>query len=488
MANTQQDFRSQNGLYNLVKEQYPNAVVKGRDLFDSVLFSDPISTSIFYTFITSLRSEVLKVKDTTATHKFIRTLAESGRLLRCYTQNIDGLEERENMITDMACGRGKRKRQANVMDEDLRSDEEKGCQVVQLHGELRNLRCTRCQLLTGYSVSSVNTLLSGTPPNCPACQAASDTRQNSGKRATNVGTLRPNVVLYGEEHPRAELVGSLSEADIRAAPDMMIILGTSLRVHGLKRIVKEFAKAVHAKGGSVIFVNNTAPTPESIWGDVIDYHVAMDCDAWVADVKVRRANIWERQTQIKVNASSLKVVKKFTANTKENGAPELKAPIVPCTPSNRRKVLGAASGNFSALPPTPPSTQRRVKTRNPLEAQTPGTPLAKRRKIDMDTPPITPTAVRNRRIIAVEIVTPKKKTVVAPPAEGLAFNEAAGATPAKVPSPKKQSAALEPIFLIHEDTPEALPVTLNSAEKPETTKPVRPVGTRKSARLSIIGA
>ena len=56
-------------------------MVKGRDLFDAVLWNDPVSAALFYTFQASLRNEVLKVADTTPVHKFIRTLAETGRLL-----------------------------------------------------------------------------------------------------------------------------------------------------------------------------------------------------------------------------------------------------------------------------------------------------------------------------------------------------------------------------------------------------------------------
>jgi len=103
--------------------------------------------------------------------------------------------------------------------------------------------------------------------------------------------LRPDIVLYGEEHPSAHLVGPLITHDLSLGPDVLLILGTSLRVHGLKVMVREFAKAVHGRGGKVIFVNQTKP-PESVWGDVIDYHVQWDCDAWVEDLKERRPEVW----------------------------------------------------------------------------------------------------------------------------------------------------------------------------------------------------
>lgn len=73
-------------------------------------------------------------------------------------------------------------------------------------------------------------------------------------------------------------------------------MGTSLKVHGIKRLVKGFAKAVHdhvhsatrpssrseSYRGKVIFVNKTAPSSE--WSHIIDYHVASETDVWVERV------------------------------------------------------------------------------------------------------------------------------------------------------------------------------------------------------------
>jgi len=59
---------------------------------------------------------------------------------------------------------------------------------------------------------------------------------------------------------------------------MLLILSTSIQVHGLKVLVREFAKAVHDRGGKVVFMNFTKP-PESVWADVLDFWVQWDCDA-----------------------------------------------------------------------------------------------------------------------------------------------------------------------------------------------------------------
>jgi len=142
---TWQDFRSQDGLYNLVKERYPKAVVKGKDLFDVSLFSSPTTTSIFYTFIASLRNSILSAQPT-PTHKFIRTMHERGKLMRCYTQNIDGIETQEGL-----------------------SIGGKEAQVCQLHGDIHALRCNYCNAVHEYTSEWTDMLLDGEAPECPEC-------------------------------------------------------------------------------------------------------------------------------------------------------------------------------------------------------------------------------------------------------------------------------------------------------------------------------
>ncbi|GJC94686.1 Hst3 protein [Colletotrichum higginsianum] len=148
---------------------------------------------------------------------------------------------------------------------------------------------------TAWSVSSYTDLwsLCGVfcAPECPYCAGATAARQERGKRALGVGKLRPDIVLYGEEHPNAHLISPIITHDLGLSPDLLLILGTSLKVHGLKVLVREFAKTIHSRGGKVVFVNYTKP-PESSWGDIIDYWVQWDCDAWVSNLKERIPLLW----------------------------------------------------------------------------------------------------------------------------------------------------------------------------------------------------
>lgn len=247
-----------------------------------------------------------EVHSTSSVHKFVRVLRDGGRLMRCYTQNIDGLESREGLVTDLARGKGNKRRFMKKHYEAPRpahttgTDFDGGCEVVQLHGDLEKLRCTMCSTQFDWTNEDTEIYLEGAAPDCAKCRAKSVERQASGKRGLAVGCLRPNIVLYGEDHPSNTQLTPLIPFDASCQPDVLIIMGTSLKVFGLQKIVREFAKAVHAQKngkGRVIFVNRTRPA-ESVWEGIIDDFVAMDCDDWVEDMRKRRSDIWLRQGDI----------------------------------------------------------------------------------------------------------------------------------------------------------------------------------------------
>ncbi|KAJ4124879.1 NAD-dependent deacetylase hst3 [Fusarium equiseti] len=338
------------------KNTLPN--MKGKDMFDASIWADPLRTSVFYTFATTLRQKVRNVEPTSS-HRFISHLRDRGKLVRCYTQNIDQIEEKVGLSTRLDDGPGSRGRfsrkstanlnqlnrmvdEVNAMTEansdksqqssdneasqqsqssqsrgdllpasqaesdqgasedamtavqNLRRDLPKsGVECVFLHGSLELLRCFLCGRVCSWDDDGRQLeTMSGQQPECPHCVGATVAREERGKRALGVGKLRPDIVLYGEEHPNAHLISPIITHDLALCPDLLLILGTSLRVHGLKVMVREFAKAVHAKGGKVVFVNYTKP-PESSWGDVIDYWVQWDCDAWVSDLQEKIPKLWQ---------------------------------------------------------------------------------------------------------------------------------------------------------------------------------------------------
>ncbi|KAF9168974.1 hypothetical protein BGX21_000769 [Mortierella sp. AD011] len=258
------DFRSADGLYNLVKKQYPKTVLKGKDLFDANLFRDCATTAVFYTFISELHAQTLKAKPS-PTHHFIKMLSERGKLLRCYTQNIDCLEEELGMETNLVCEKGKVKKDVNV---------------VQLHGSLRKLKCTICSEPYGFLTDYEKVFREGEAPDCPKCELNDVIRVAQGKRKVATGTLRPDIVLYNENHPFGDAIGRIQLSDLQKSPDVLLVMGTSLKVHGLRLLVRKAAKSVHEnKRGCVILVNKT-PVVGKEWSGVFDYFIEGECDRW----------------------------------------------------------------------------------------------------------------------------------------------------------------------------------------------------------------
>ncbi|KAF8477889.1 DHS-like NAD/FAD-binding domain-containing protein [Gautieria morchelliformis] len=302
------DFRSSDGLYALVKSKYPNAVLKGRDLFDASLFRDMTSTALFYTFMAELKSSIDKATPS-PTHRFIKTLDTKGKLLRSYTQNIDGFEERVGLVGSSSdCVKNSGKGKGKIKTKDVRN--------VQLHGDIHRLRCLLCAADFRCTSEHLECFREGDPPDCPECRTRSEARVARSARPLKIGTLRPCVVLYDEPHPLGEEIGAIETTDLGKRPDMLLIMGTSLKVHGLKKLVKEFAHAVHEHksggGGKVVFVNKTPPGSE--WTNVIDFHVAGETDAWTAKViedwKKARPQDWEVQKTLSTSdETSFKVVK-----------------------------------------------------------------------------------------------------------------------------------------------------------------------------------
>lgn len=57
--------------------------------------------------------------------------------------------------------------------------------------------------------------------------------------------MKPDVVLYGESHKEGERVGEITRKDLMGPrPDLLLVVGTSLKVPGTKLLVRELAKVI----------------------------------------------------------------------------------------------------------------------------------------------------------------------------------------------------------------------------------------------------
>ena len=175
-------------------------------------------------------------------HHMLATLAQEGRLLRLYSQNVDGIDTQlPPLATHVPLNR-------------------KGPwpKTVQLHGNVEKMVCSKCR-----QVSELNPALfdGPTPPLCQHCVDTDDVRtKHAGKRSHGVGRLRPRMVLYNEHNPDDEAIGAVMKADLHKRPDALIVVGTSLKVPGVRRIVKEMCGVVRdRRDGVTIWMNHDLP-------------------------------------------------------------------------------------------------------------------------------------------------------------------------------------------------------------------------------------
>ncbi|RIB24367.1 hypothetical protein C2G38_2168835 [Gigaspora rosea] len=73
-------------------------------------------------------------------------------------------------------------------------------------------------------------------------------------------------------------------------------MGTSLRIPGVKCLIKIFAEAVHGRNGYVIMVNATNVVTKE-WNGIIDYQIIGTCDEWVKLVDMELSSVKERKKE-----------------------------------------------------------------------------------------------------------------------------------------------------------------------------------------------
>jgi len=202
------DFRSPGtGLYdNLQKYNLPTPEA----VFNIHFFRR--SPTAFYTLARELYPGNFKP---TPAHYFIKLLHDQGRLLRNYTQNIDGLE-----------------RLAGIPAEKL----------VEAHGTFSAAHCIQCG--AAYSPDYVKSqIFASRIPLCTAPAACSSSSSSTCDSTTSscCGYVKPDIVFFGESLPRRFF--QLYREDFRRC-DLLIVMGTSLQVHPFAGLIDEVADHV----------------------------------------------------------------------------------------------------------------------------------------------------------------------------------------------------------------------------------------------------
>lgn len=196
-------------------------------------------------------------------HRFIAELERRGKLLRNYTQNVDGLE----IVAGVT-------------------------RLVQCHGSTRTATCVTCGHRVGMD-TALPAILRGDVPTCPACAPAGTRSATECERSGVVGSdrppkraaaaraadslrvtdartlcaLKPDIVFFHEPLPPAYAASLLS--DVKAA-DAFVVVGSSLQVQPVCGVLGVLPPALPA----VLLNRHTVGAPHSF-----DVELLGDCDA-----------------------------------------------------------------------------------------------------------------------------------------------------------------------------------------------------------------
>ena len=194
------DFRSADGLYHQ-HFAYPPEEMLSHDFFVA-------HTAEFYDFYRE-RMICLTARPNRA-HEKLAELEAEGHLAAVVTQNIDGLHQAA------------------------------GSRVVhELHGSVHRNVCRSC----GATYPAEWVLATEGVPRCERCG----------------GTIKPDVVLYGEQLDERVLLASIRAI---SAADLLVIGGTSLVVYPAAGLVNYF-------GGSDLVIVNRDRTPQDDAADLV---------------------------------------------------------------------------------------------------------------------------------------------------------------------------------------------------------------------------
>ena len=200
------DFRSAKGLWKTRPENLAtlDALVK--------------QTNEFYFFYQWRIAKLWNVMPN-AGHFALAELEKKGHLQSVITQNVDGLHQRAGSHN-----------------------------VIELHGSLRTVSCTRC------SETMNSTALLPERQNWEAEYAAGSYRYGKECHCPSCnGLLRPDVVLFGESLPKQALDSAF---ELSEKADFFVVVGSSLAVSPAN-ICPEIAVA----NGAKLLIINREPTP-----------------------------------------------------------------------------------------------------------------------------------------------------------------------------------------------------------------------------------
>ncbi|KAK4232269.1 DHS-like NAD/FAD-binding domain-containing protein [Podospora fimiseda] len=334
------DFRSSTGLFASLRGQH-KLKASGKHLFDASVYKHDSSTTSFHTMVRQLAQMTDNAKPTPF-HHMLASIAQEGRLLRLYTQNIDTLETQMPPLTTRVPLNTKGPWPT----------------TIQLHGGLEKMVCSKCNNLQPFNAA----LFDG--PEAPLCEKCKETDEvrttHAGKRSHGIGRLRPRIVLYNEYNPDEEAIGNVSKADMRKVPDAVIVVGTTLKIPGVRRLVKELCQLTRSRRGGITAWLNIDPEPPGVeFKDCWDFVIKGKCDDVAELVNLPhwdQQDIGDSQSYMvtgneenekrladAINRDRIDVIlerkRKRTASDDESSVSSSQGPIMAQTPAHRKAKL-----------------------------------------------------------------------------------------------------------------------------------------------------
>ncbi|KAF9870028.1 Sir2 family protein [Colletotrichum karsti] len=252
------DFRSKTGLFATLPNEH-KMKGSGKHLFDASVYKHDSSTEKFHKMICDL-STMVNTAEPTPFHHLLASMAIEKRLLRLYSQNVDCIDTNmEPLKTTVPLNT-------------------KGPwpKTIQLHGSVEHMVCSKCG-----EIKRLNTELfvGHEAPLCAVCEEQDHVRAMYDRRSHGIGRLRPRMVLYNEFNPDEEAIGKVSSVDLKSRPDAVIVVGTSLKIPGVRRLVKELCQVTRSRrDGFTAWINTDSEPQHNDFKDCWDLVVRGKCD------------------------------------------------------------------------------------------------------------------------------------------------------------------------------------------------------------------
>jgi len=235
------DFRSSGtGIYSMVSKMNLG-LPQAECLFDLEYFKD--DPEPFYKFIKQLYPKTMV--QPSATHRFLADLERKRKLLRVYTQNIDGLEQKAGVK-----------------------------KVIQCHGSFREAKCVECGAI--YPIKAIeDNIETQMVPYCTKTRNCN-------------GPIKPNITFFGE--PIGNHIEALIACDAKKT-DFLLVIGTSLKVapiSGIPKLVSAHVPQVSVNRDAIQLL------PKVSKG--FDVQLLGDCDA-IVDSVFSNASLSKREAR-----------------------------------------------------------------------------------------------------------------------------------------------------------------------------------------------